>query len=72
MIDKPTMWGLPLPDGMTVKLSENDKKAEEVFNAVIDYTYTQVAIRMLMYGEPFEIALANHLEEIQNEGTPTG
>ena len=44
-----------------------DAECEEVLNALMRYTYDQIYARMLAYGESFEIALANHLEEIQNE-----
>lgn len=44
-----------------------DAECEEVVTALLDYTYDQVKIRMLVYDEPFEIALANHLKEICNE-----
>lgn len=44
-----------------------ETEAEEIFTALIDYSYAQVMSRMIAYGKPFEIALANHLEEICNE-----
>jgi len=44
-----------------------DAECQEVIDALMRYTYDQIYARMLVYGEPFEVALANHLEEIQNE-----
>lgn len=44
-----------------------DAECQEVINGLINYTYDQIMLRMIAYGEPFEIALANHLEEICNE-----
>ncbi len=44
-----------------------DTEAQEIINALIDYSCNQVLARMIAYGEPFEVALANYIEEIENE-----
>jgi len=44
-----------------------DAECEEVIDALMRYTYDQIYARMLAYSESFEVALVNHLGEIQNE-----
>lgn len=48
-----------------------DKEAEQIYNSLIDYSLSQVYTRMIVLGEPFEVALANYVEELEND-TPNG
>lgn len=57
---------IKLPNGMLVSV-DSSPEINEVLNALLDYSMAQVSARMIAYGEPFEVALANYIKEIENE-----
>ncbi len=47
--------------------NEANKKYKEIFNALIDYTLDQVYAKMVVTGEPFEVAFNEYLKGLSNE-----